>query len=99
MKLSEDFHLEFDDNNVVLVFSEERVRVKKKTGAKENYTYTDKYYYPNVKSALKAYINKDIDRAAGDFEYVETLFEYIVLLESQIDELTIEGIAKLNPIN
>ena len=99
MKLSEDFHLEFDENNVVLVFSEERVRVKKKRAVKEIYTYTDKYYYPNVKSALKAYINKDIDKAAGGFAFVETLYEYIVLLEVKIDELTIDGVAQLNPIN
>ena len=30
MKLSEDFHLEFDENNVVWVFSEERFRIREK---------------------------------------------------------------------
>tara|TARA_B100000768_G_C11193250_1_gene338293 strand:- start:628 stop:912 length:285 start_codon:yes stop_codon:yes gene_type:complete len=87
MKLSEDFHLEFDDNNVVLVFSEERVRVKKKTGVKENYTYTDKYYYPNVKSALKAYIKKDIDSASESLENAKALYKYISFLEKKMDKL------------
>ena len=83
MRLSNEYTLEYDENNVVLVFSEPRTRVKK-NGTTEEYIYTDKYYYPNIKSALKSYLNKSI-KGAKD---IQDLVDKILNVEKKIDNLS-----------
>mgnify|MGYP003662601378 CR=1 FL=1 len=82
MKIDNDYHLAYDENNVMLIYEQNRIR-KKKSGAEEPYTYQEVRYYPNVKSALKAYVNQKLKGS-----------ESIKDILSKIDkiELTIENI-------
>tara|TARA_B110000495_G_scaffold29089_1_gene21961 strand:+ start:647 stop:901 length:255 start_codon:yes stop_codon:yes gene_type:complete len=56
MKLDENYLLVYDESNVVLRYEENRIRIKK-DGTKEPYLFNEDRYYPNVKTALKAYLN------------------------------------------
>ena len=56
MKLDENYLLVYDESNVVLRYEENRVRIKKDE-TKEPYLFNEDRYYPNVKTALKAYLN------------------------------------------
>jgi hypothetical protein len=56
MKLDENHLIVYDDNNVTLRFQEDRVRIKKDK-TEESYLFKEDRYYPNVKSALKSYVN------------------------------------------
>jgi len=55
MKLTENYSIEFDENNAILVFKETKTSEKK-----GEYVSTDKYYYPNLKTCLNAFIQKDL---------------------------------------
>ena len=59
MNLSEKYRIVKDDSVIILQFFEKRTRVKK-SGLKEEYEFTDNYYYPNLGTALKAYVGKEI---------------------------------------
>lgn len=59
MNLTEKWRLLKDDNNVTLQFFEDRERVKK-NGSKEVYEYTDSFYYPSTKEALKGFTRRYI---------------------------------------
>ena len=56
MKLDDNYLLVYDESNVVLRYEENRIRIKK-DGTKEPYLFNEDRYYPNVKTALKAYLN------------------------------------------
>tara|TARA_R110001606_G_scaffold117039_2_gene246326 strand:+ start:383 stop:637 length:255 start_codon:yes stop_codon:yes gene_type:complete len=56
MKLDNNYLLVYDESNVVLRYEENRIRIKK-DGTKEPYLFNEDRYYPNVKTALKAYLN------------------------------------------
>jgi len=55
MKLTENYSIEFDENNTILVFTE-----KKNSEKKGDYISTDRFYYPNLKTCLNAFIQKDL---------------------------------------
>ena len=56
MKLDDNYLLVYDESNVVLRYEEKRIRIKKNE-TKEPYLFNEDRYYPNVKTALKAYLN------------------------------------------
>lgn len=58
LSLDDKYRIETDDNNVVLQFFENRIRKNKKTKLEEEYEYVESFYYPSIKTALKAYLNK-----------------------------------------
>ena len=82
MELDDKYRVVYDENNVVLQFYEKRVKTKK-SGDKETYEFTDNFYYPNIKSALKAYLNKSIKGS----ESVKVVLERINLVENRINQL------------
>lgn len=82
MELDDKYRVVYDENNVVLQFYEKRVKTKK-SGDKEVYEFTDNFYYPNIKSALKAYLNKSIKGS----ESVKVVLERINLVENRINQL------------
>ena len=77
MKLQNNYRIEKDENNVILRLEEKRTRLNKDKLEVE-YTYTDTWYYPNLKSALKGYLNKtifdkNIDKVLKKIAEVEAL--------------------------
>lgn len=83
MNLSENYRLVFDENNVTLQFFEQRER-NKQDGTKEPFEYTDNLYYPNVKTALKAFLQKSLNGS----ESVEQCLKRINEVEVKIDKIT-----------
>ena len=63
-----------DDTNTILQYHEPRVKVKK-SGKKEDYIYTDNYYYPNFRAALLAYSVKSIGKEDSINKVLERLDE------------------------
>ncbi len=87
MTLNNEYRLVYEENKtIILQFFESRIR-KKKDGNTEAYEFTDNYYYPNLKKALKAFVNKSVMPS----ENIEEVLDRIELLESKIDKLTIKN--------
>lgn len=57
--LNENWRIERDNFSWMLVFCEKRTRVKKNSKEEEEYTFEDKWYYPNIKQALNRFIQED----------------------------------------
>lgn len=77
MKLNKNYRIVYEENNTILQFFEQRKKVKKDK-SEEQYEYVDNYYYPHLKSALKAYLNKvvsdtTIEGVVSKIENVEKL--------------------------
>jgi len=60
MELNENYRIITDENNVILQFFETREKENKKDGSKEPYEFTDNFYYPTIKTALRGFLNKSI---------------------------------------
>ena len=87
MTLSNEYRLVYEENKVVtLQFFESRIR-KKKDGNTESYEFTDNYYYPNLKTALKSFVNKSVMPSKN----IEEVLDKIKSLESKIDKITIKN--------
>ncbi len=82
MKLDEKHLLVYDENNVTLRFQENRVR-KKKDKTEESYLFQEDRYYPNVKSALKSYVNLKLKGS----ESIQNILDRIDEVELLINEL------------
>ena len=78
MKLNENWSIEFDSDNTILVFRENRPN---KLG--ELKEYKDEYFYPTVQTALKAFLNKTLDGSSS--------VEEILLRIAEVEKV-IEGI-------
>lgn len=59
IKLDENFYLEGERYNWILVFEEERKR-EKKDGTKEMFTFRDNWYFPKIEQALSTYKNEAV---------------------------------------
>lgn len=75
MKLTENYSIEFDENNAILVFTE-----KKNSEKKGDYISTDRYYYPNLKTCLNAFIQKDLHGSTSILNIVKRLDELEVII-------------------
>lgn len=52
------YHLISDsDSGIILIFSEVRERINKKTEEMEDYIYEDKWYFTRIKQALSKYVD------------------------------------------
>lgn len=87
MELNKEYRLVYEDNKtIILQFFENRIR-KKNGGGTETYEFTENYYYPNLKNALKAYVNKSVMPSKN----IQEVLDRIESLESKIDKLTIKN--------
>lgn len=82
MKLSENWSVEYDSRNVILVFTEPRTKVDK-NGEKKEYDSRKEHYYGNLKQALKSYLLKSLHGA----ESIENCLQKIAEVENKIDDL------------
>jgi len=81
MILSDKYRIINEENNTILQFFEERIKVKKDK-TKESYIFTENYYYPNLKTALKSYVNKII----GDCNDVKKVLSKLDELELKLNK-------------
>lgn len=79
MKLTENYSIEYDENNTILVFTE-----KKNSEKKGDYISTERFYYPNLKTCLNAFIQKDLHGSTTILNVINRLDE----LESIILKLS-----------
>ena len=82
MDIDNKYKIVYDENNVILQFHEDRIKVKK-DGSKETYEFTDNYYYHNLKYALKGYLNK----ALKYNESLSDVLDELKRIEDKIDNL------------
>lgn len=81
MNLGSNYRVIYDDNNVTLQFYEQRTRTKK-SGLKESYEFTENFYYPTLKHALKSYLNKSL---VGS-ESIDVVLQKISKVEDSISK-------------
>mgnify|MGYP003642149759 FL=1 len=84
MKLSNNYRIIAEENNTILQFYKDKIKVKK-DGTKIPYEFTENYYYPNLKTALKSFVNKYI----GESKEVSEVLLMLNKLELQINKLEI----------
>lgn len=80
--LSEKYRIIEDANNTVLQFFEIRTR-KKKDGTDEQYEFVDDFFYPDLKSALISFIQKEIKYSAN----IDEVLSRISAIEKTINHL------------
>jgi hypothetical protein len=85
MQLNKNYRIIFDENNTVLQFFEMREKTKKETKETTTFEYTENYYYPNIKTALKSFLNKSLDGSNN----VEEVLKRVDEVESVINNLKI----------
>ena len=85
MILCENWRLAYDENNVTLEFFETRERKKKGTEEKESFEFVEQFHYPNIKTALIAFVQKNlkgsesINKVLEKIDKLETLIKNIKL--------------------
>lgn len=79
MKMSENYRILFDENNVILQYFDIREK-NKKDGSVEEYEYQQNTFYPTVKTALLAFLSKSLHGSAS----VEDLISRIERVEKII---------------
>ena len=82
MKLDENYTIETDTNNFTLVYESKTFDEKKK----KEVTSTDEWHYPDLKNALKKYVNQVIKPC----ESVVSLLEKLNKIESLIDKFNLK---------
>tara|TARA_R110000868_G_scaffold186966_2_gene429493 strand:+ start:917 stop:1183 length:267 start_codon:yes stop_codon:yes gene_type:complete len=82
MILSNKYRIIVEENTTILQFYKNKVTVKK-DGTKIPYEFTENYYYPSLKTALKSYVNKSI----GECNDVSKILLRLNELELQIKEI------------
>lgn len=80
MKLTDKWSIEFDGDNAILTFKEERPN---KLG--ELKEYKDEFFYPssNLKTALKAFLNKSLEGSESIEEVLKRIDEVEKIIESK----------------
>lgn len=82
MELDKEYRIIYEDSNVVLQFYKQKTRVKK-SGLEESYEFTDNFYYPTLKHALKSYLNKSLKGS----KTIELVLERINTVENNINQV------------
>lgn len=77
MKLTENYSIEFDENNAILVFSE--IKTSEKRG---KYISIDRYYYPNLKTCLNAFIQKDLHGSTSVLNVIKRIDELETIISN-----------------
>jgi hypothetical protein len=87
MKLKFNYKIDRDENNVILRFEEKRTRINNEKKEVE-FLHTDSWFYPNLKMALKAYLNKIVfDSATNEDTSASTILRRIGEVEELIQSL------------
>lgn len=81
--LDSNYTIEVDNICVMLYYQKPTDKINPKTGNK--ITERNHWYYPNIKEALKAYINDSITHSNS----IDEIISKIKLLEDKIDKLKI----------
>ena len=84
MRISDNYRVLPDDNNVILQFHENRTRGKK-DGSTEVYEYTENTYHKTMKQALTAFLNKSQEGS----QTVSDLILRIEKVEAEIEKLNL----------
>ncbi len=79
MKLNENWNLEYDENNVILINTETKER--EKDGVKEKYETSEKFYFPTIKSALTAFLQKYIKGSQDAKECLSRIGEVELMIQ------------------
>ena len=85
IELDKNYNITVDNNNVMLNFKGDPYASKDRKGNPTMVTPSDKWFYPNVKVALKSYVNKSL-KTSGSLNEVLSKIES---LENQIDNLKV----------
>lgn len=80
--LSEKFRIKYEENNCVLQYFETRER-EKKDGTKEQYEYTSDWYYPDLKSSLRKFLQLNLEGS----ETINQVLERIAEVEQIIKKI------------
>lgn len=83
MTLNDKWSISYDENNVMLNFKETRTREDKEKGFVE-YESTETFYYPNLKMALNAFIQKEINYSESIDDVLKRINELEVLIELKL---------------
>ena len=70
MKLDKEWRVEYEPNNVILIHTVDKVHDNGK-----EYQSVENYYYPNLKVALKHYLNKSLTGSAAIIEVINRIDE------------------------
>jgi len=73
--LNENYRIEKDSYSWVLIFNEEREKLNKKTNEKEQFTFEEKWYYPDLKQLLVKVIDLELKSAINVEEMLAKLDE------------------------
>jgi len=82
MELDNNYRIVYDENNVILQFFEQRAK-KQKDGSLVDFEFTENFYYPNMKTALNAFLSKSLHGSIS----VEAVLQEIRRVESIISNL------------
>lgn len=86
MKIDENYSISIDSNNVMLNYKSDAYE-KMIKGELRSVTTKNTNYFPNVKMALKSYVNKVVDQSASESLNVLELLSKIEVIEDKIDLL------------
>jgi hypothetical protein len=80
MNLNENYRIVYDSENCILQYYDQRERKVKGSDTKESFEFTENFYYPNLKTALVAFLNK----ATWGLETAEKVLSEIKRVEAII---------------
>lgn len=83
LSLSENYRIVYEESNIVLQYYEQRMREKTKTGEKEEYEFKENYYYPDLKSSLRKYLQLSLEGS----ESIEEVLKRITEVETVIKNI------------
>ena len=81
MNLDNNYRIVYDENNVILQFFEQLE--KKQKDGNVDFEFTENFYYPNMKTALTAFLMKSLHGSGS----VEAVLQEIRRVESIISKL------------
>ena len=81
MNLDNNYRIVYDENNVILQFFDQRE--KKTKDGNVDFEFTENFYYPNMKTALTAFLMKSLHGSGS----VEAVLQEIRRVESIISKL------------
>lgn len=82
MKIDKNWRIDPDGtHNCILVFSEEKEVQDKKTGEKKVTTVETNYYRPSMSSALKGYLEKELEASQDVKDCVRIIEETFIKIE------------------
>lgn len=80
MQIDKNWRIEPDGLNCTLIFSEERESIDKE-GNKTFKVFEDPYFHPTVYSALKSYLNKQLEPSKDVQDCVQRIEETYAKIE------------------